>query len=172
MCAGAKCAYRRTIAADFQSPISCRSYKGMPFWISQLAEVCRRSCQRNSAIPARLRAFRQAFVFTYLTGLPSYVKTRSGCETGLEKAGRKATSCSCNPPLARGRSGRLPTGAAVGQVPLRQRSWQSFALAVSGFSPLASPPFNRSERTTVRKTLDMAQRNVLILANCSLATSE
>jgi len=42
MCAGAMCAYRRTIAADFQSPISCRSYKGMQFWISQLAQVCRR----------------------------------------------------------------------------------------------------------------------------------
>ena len=51
----------------------------MPFWISQLAQVWRRSCQRKSAIPACLSALRQAFVFTYLTGLPSYVKTRSGC---------------------------------------------------------------------------------------------
>lgn len=79
MCAGAKCAYLRTIAADFQPSLSCRSYNGVPFWISQLAQVCRKSCQRKSAIPARLRALRQAFVFTYLTGLPSYVKTRSGC---------------------------------------------------------------------------------------------
>jgi hypothetical protein len=36
MCAGTKVAYRRTIAADFQPLISCRSYNGVPFWISQL----------------------------------------------------------------------------------------------------------------------------------------
>jgi hypothetical protein len=32
--------------------------------------VWRRSCQRQSVTPARFRALRQAFVFTYLIGLP------------------------------------------------------------------------------------------------------
>ena len=40
-----------------------------------VANVCRRSCQRKSAIPARLSAFRHAFVFTCAIGFPSYVKT-------------------------------------------------------------------------------------------------
>jgi hypothetical protein len=56
-----------------QPPISCRSYNGLPFRISQLAQVWRRSCQRKSVIPARFKTLCQAFVFTYLIGFFSKI---------------------------------------------------------------------------------------------------
>ena len=91
MCAGAKCAYRRTIAADFQPPISCTSYNGVPFWIRQLAQVCRRSCQRKSVMLARFSALREAFVFTYLIGCPCWqpkekCRTRSSARLEINQA--------------------------------------------------------------------------------------
>jgi hypothetical protein len=67
------------MSADSQAPSSWSAFSGVPFCTCQDAQVWRRSCQQKPLIPARFKAFRQAFVFTCRTGLPSYVNTRVGC---------------------------------------------------------------------------------------------
>ena len=53
-----------------QPPISCKAKSGVPLCTCQLAQVCRRSCQRKSSIPAVCNAAYHAFVLTCVIGLP------------------------------------------------------------------------------------------------------
>ena len=59
-CSGAKCAYRSTISYDFQPPNSINSCRLVPFITCQLAQVWRKSWNRNFSIPARERERFQA----------------------------------------------------------------------------------------------------------------
>ena len=60
ICSTDKCAYRLTISTLSQPPSSCKTCNGVPAWTCQLAQVCRKSCQRKSLIPTRLSAALQA----------------------------------------------------------------------------------------------------------------
>lgn len=53
-----RCAYRCTIEADCRPPSFCSACIGVPLCACQLAQVCRRSCQRKSSIVRFLEAQR------------------------------------------------------------------------------------------------------------------
>ena len=52
-----------------------QSWVGVPAWRYQVANVCRRSCERKSVISARSGAFLQASVLSWMMGSPRKVKT-------------------------------------------------------------------------------------------------
>src|SRR4051794_27356856 len=67
------CFYRRPITEFLEHMQRCT------VCTCQLAQVCRRSCQQKSFIPAFVNASRHAFVLVCLTGFSALGKTQRRC---------------------------------------------------------------------------------------------